>query len=175
MRLAIMLFGAAWLAACGPEGGGNESAEEAGVTIGLPPELPRQVQPPPPEPPAAPEEAEALSSEEAEPPAKKAEPAKPSPPEAEPKAEEAPQPEEEEPPAAASEAPRPPAARPPLGDAEIARTIDRIGYRCGSVVSAARVDGSASGPPTYRIACSSGETYRGTNRSGRMYFRPWDR
>ncbi len=60
--------------------------------------------------------------------------------------------------------------RPPLGDAEIARTIDRIGFPCGRVVSSEAV---GSGQGTYKINCSSGEAYQGTTKQGHLFFRPW--
>ena len=60
--------------------------------------------------------------------------------------------------------------RPPLGDAEIARTIDRIGFPCGRVVSSETV---ASAQGIYKINCSSGESYQGTNKQGHLFFRPW--
>jgi outer membrane biosynthesis protein TonB len=60
--------------------------------------------------------------------------------------------------------------RPPLGDAEIARTIDRIGFPCGRVVSSEAV---ASGQGIYKINCSSGEAYQGTTKGGHLFFRPW--
>ena len=168
MRLSIMFIAAASLAACGSPQPDPPAPEDAGVTIELPPEPapPPAVEQPatPPEPAEAPPPEPAKSEEPPAPP-KVAPPA--------PKAEESPR--AEEPPPETPEEPRPAGGRPPLPDATIARTIERIGYRCGTVVSAARVEGGASGTPTFRIACSSGETYRGTNRGGRMYFRPWDR
>jgi hypothetical protein len=119
--------------------------------------------PPEPEPPA-----------EAPPPEAKAEEKKPEPPKPEvPESPPAPPEPEPEPVEPAPEA-RATGGRPPLPDAEVARTIDRIGYRCGSVVSAGREGGTAAGEPVYRINCSSGETYRGTTRRGRLFFRPWD-
>jgi outer membrane biosynthesis protein TonB len=60
--------------------------------------------------------------------------------------------------------------RPPLGDTEIARTIDRIGFPCGRVVSSEAV---GSGQGTYKINCSSGEAYQGTTKRGHLFFRPW--
>lgn len=60
--------------------------------------------------------------------------------------------------------------RPPLGDAEIARTIDRIGFPCGRVVSSEAV---ASAQGIYKINCSSGESYQGTTKQGHLFFRPW--
>ena len=184
MRLA-MIFGAAALAgACGSgdrqPAPGEQLAAAAPVTIELPPELPPPAEPPKaeekpaaPVPEEAPEEVEekaALPKTAAEteaPPPKKADAGA----EAGAPAEEPRQPAEE--PAAPAEEVGPVGERPPLPDATIARTIDRIGYRCGAVRSAARVEQSG-GSPVYRISCASGETYRGTNRGGRMYFRPWE-
>lgn len=60
--------------------------------------------------------------------------------------------------------------RPPLDDAEIARTIDRIGFPCGRVVSSEAV---ASAQGIYKIDCSSGESYQGTTKQGHLFFRPW--
>ena len=84
------------------------------------------------------------------------------------------------PPPAAAEAksnpsaaePKPGVAKPPLSNAGIAGTIERIGYPCGSVVSASHVESSGS-EQTYKIICSSGDSYRGTSRSGHMRFRKW--
>lgn len=60
----------------------------------------------------------------------------------------------------------------PLPNATIARTIERIGYACGSVASAAAVDG-ASG--AFKITCSSGDSYRAAPVGGRYHFRRWER
>ena len=167
MRLSITFIAAASLAACGSPEANQAAAEDAGVTIELPPE-PAEAPPPPVGQPAAPSEAAEPPPEppKSEEPAAKEAPPIPKAEEKAPAPEPAPEPPEERPAAG---------PRPPLPDATIARTIERIGYRCGNVVSASREEGSASGPPTYRIACSSGETYRGTDRGGRMYFRPWER
>ena len=55
----------------------------------------------------------------------------------------------------------------PLSNATIARTIERIGYSCGSVVST-----SAGGAPgTYDISCSSGHSYQAKPVHGRYRFR----
>ena len=48
----------------------------------------------------------------------------------------------------------------------IARTIERIGYSCGTVVSTA----PASGSGVYPVTCSSGQTYRATPVHGRYRF-----
>lgn len=63
-------------------------------------------------------------------------------------------------------------AKLPLPNATIARTIERIGYACGNVASASAVAG-ASG--TFKIICSSGDTYRAAPVGGRYHFRRWDR
>jgi hypothetical protein len=60
----------------------------------------------------------------------------------------------------------------PLPRATIARTIERIGYSCGSVASAARVE-AAAGETAYKITCSSGQAYRASDRTGRFRFRKW--
>jgi outer membrane biosynthesis protein TonB len=75
-------------------------------------------------------------------------------------------------PAAASTEPALLPARPPLSDAAIVRTIERIGFACGEVVSSGKVaDGGSD--PSYRVNCSSGDSYRATNKNGRIFFRPW--
>jgi len=58
----------------------------------------------------------------------------------------------------------------PLPESTIARTIQRIGYGCGRVVSATAVDGSAG---VFKISCSSGDTYRAAPVGGRYHFRRW--
>ena len=57
----------------------------------------------------------------------------------------------------------------PVSTKLIARTIERIGYACGDVSSAAPAEGKAQG--VYRITCSSGRTYQATPVSGRYHFR----
>jgi DnaJ-like protein len=59
-------------------------------------------------------------------------------------------------------------AKLPLPNATIARTIERIGYRCGRVVSTSAVEGAAG---VYNIACASGDSYRATPLHGRYHFR----
>jgi hypothetical protein len=54
----------------------------------------------------------------------------------------------------------------PLPRAIVARTIDRIGYACGAVVSA-----SAVGSGVYRVNCTSGRSYQATPVGGRYRFR----
>lgn len=58
----------------------------------------------------------------------------------------------------------------PLPKSVIARTIDRIGFSCGSVASASAVDGA---PGVFRIDCSSGQSYRAAPVHGRYHFRRW--
>ncbi len=61
------------------------------------------------------------------------------------------------------------AAKLPLPNSVIARTIARIGYPCGSVVSTTSVEGAGAG--VYKVACSSGQTYQATPVRGRYRFR----
>ena len=56
----------------------------------------------------------------------------------------------------------------PLANATIARTIERIGYGCGKVVSTSGVEGAAG---AFNITCSSGDTYRAAPVHGRYHFR----
>jgi len=65
-------------------------------------------------------------------------------------------------------APKPVEASMPLPSKVIARTIERIGYSCGSVSSTSAVEG-ASG--VYNVTCSSGQTYQATPVHGRYRFR----
>jgi hypothetical protein len=55
----------------------------------------------------------------------------------------------------------------PLPDRVVARTLDKIGYSCGSVASTAAE--GASG--VFKITCSSGQTYRATPVHGHYRFR----
>lgn len=66
------------------------------------------------------------------------------------------------------EAPQAVAARLPLSNATIARTIGRIGYACGSVASATAVDGA---PGTFNVTCTSGHSYRAAPVRGRYRFK----
>jgi len=61
-----------------------------------------------------------------------------------------------------------PCASAPL--ATIARTIQRIGYECGSVISASSIDGADG---AFKITCSSGDAYRAALVGGRYHFRRW--
>lgn len=71
-----------------------------------------------------------------------------------------------------SEAPAPtPAAqvaeaKMPLPNATVARTIERIGYSCGSVSSVV----ADSGPGVFKVTCSSGDSYRAAPIGGRYHF-----
>jgi hypothetical protein len=60
------------------------------------------------------------------------------------------------------------AASLPLPKPVIARTIEKIGYRCGSVTSATAVDAAAG---VFTINCSSGQTYRASPVGGRYHFK----
>jgi curved DNA-binding protein CbpA len=69
---------------------------------------------------------------------------------------------------AAPQAPavEPTAARLPLPDAVVARTIGRIGYPCGQVASTA-----ALSPGVFKVTCTSGHSYRAAPVNGRYRFR----
>jgi len=56
----------------------------------------------------------------------------------------------------------------PLPNKVIARTIHRIGYSCGDVIATNPVDGAAG---TYKVNCSSGQSYQATPVNGRYRFR----
>lgn len=56
----------------------------------------------------------------------------------------------------------------PLPNRVIARTIERIGYRCGEVASTAAVEGS---PGVFKVTCSSGQAYQASPVRGRYHFR----
>lgn len=60
------------------------------------------------------------------------------------------------------------AAKLPLSNAVIARTISRIGYACGSVSSATAVEGS---PGSFNVTCTSGHSYRAAPVKGRYRFK----
>jgi hypothetical protein len=60
------------------------------------------------------------------------------------------------------------AASMPLPHKTVARTIDRIGYRCGSVASATPVDGAAG---VYKVTCTSGQSFQARPVDGRYRFR----
>jgi hypothetical protein len=60
------------------------------------------------------------------------------------------------------------AASMPLPHQTIARTLDRIGYRCGSVTSATPVDGAGG---VYKVTCTSGQSFQAKPVNGRYRFR----
>jgi curved DNA-binding protein CbpA len=62
-------------------------------------------------------------------------------------------------------APKPAAAKLPLSDAVVARTIDRIGYDCGEVASTA-----AEGAASFAVTCTSGQTFHARKVRGRYRF-----
>jgi hypothetical protein len=72
---------------------------------------------------------------------------------------------------AAAESPSAPmvAAKLPLPDRVVARTIHRIGYSCGQVASTTAVDGGA--PGVFKVTCTSGHSYQATPVRGRYHFR----
>ncbi len=59
------------------------------------------------------------------------------------------------------------AATMPLSKATIARTLDRIGYSCGSVTALAQMGGEGA----FKVSCSSGQQFRAAPVSGRYRFR----
>lgn len=61
----------------------------------------------------------------------------------------------------------------PLPNRVVARTIERIGYSCGGVVSTIPVEGEA--PGVYKVNCSSGQSYQAKPVNGRYHFRRWGR
>ena len=61
------------------------------------------------------------------------------------------------------------AAAMPLPNKTIARTIQRIGYACGSVASTSPVEGEV--PGVYKVTCASGHTYQARPVNGRYRFR----
>jgi uncharacterized membrane protein len=65
------------------------------------------------------------------------------------------------------------AASLPLPNAIVARTLGRLGYACGEVVSAAAVEGQPAG--VFKVTCTSGQSYRAAPVGGRYHFRRWGR
>ena len=61
------------------------------------------------------------------------------------------------------------AATLPLAAKVMARTIERIGYACGSVASATPAEAAG----VYKVTCTSGDTYRAAPVHGRYRFRRW--
>jgi hypothetical protein len=60
------------------------------------------------------------------------------------------------------------AAALPLPHKTVARTLDRIGYRCGNVASTTPVEGAAG---VYRVTCTSGQSFQAKPVNGRYRFR----
>lgn len=56
----------------------------------------------------------------------------------------------------------------PLPGKLVARTIERIGYACGEVVSTSAVEGA---PGVFKVTCTSGQTYQASPVRGRYRFR----
>ena len=61
------------------------------------------------------------------------------------------------------------AAKLPLPNSVVARTIHRIGYSCGEVASTAAMEGGA--PGVFKVTCTSGHSYRAQPVRGRYHFR----
>jgi hypothetical protein len=57
-------------------------------------------------------------------------------------------------------------AKMPLPNATIARTIERIGYSCGTVSNIV----ADAGPGAFKVICSSGDSYRAAPIGGRYHF-----
>lgn len=57
----------------------------------------------------------------------------------------------------------------PLAAGVMARTIERIGYACGSIASASPADGAG----IYKVTCTSGDVYRAAPVNGRYRFKRW--
>jgi hypothetical protein len=153
-----------------PDRAGEKKAAGGGVTIVLPearversaPASLEQVSDQSKEAPAAASEIPAAAPERAKeddaPPPKEVEPSEPE------------ESDTGETPPEAPPAPR--ASKPPLPDAVIARTIERIGYPCGAVSGSALVS-AGEGERVYRISCTSGRSYRASDRTGRFRFKEW--
>lgn len=146
------------------------------VSLSLPP---AKTAAPPETPPIAAEPVESVAevrNERPKPVATATAPMEAAPISAEPDATEEPLPESE--PSLSAEATETPAAEPvaaamPLPNRVIARTIERIGYSCGSVASTAPVEGAAAG--VFKVTCSSGQSYRASPVNGRYRFKRWGR
>ena len=176
MRLSACVMAAILIGGCGSEADDAAvvPAQTGGraVTVELPPELPEPALQPEaelgkeaPAPPVAEAKAAPQKAEKPEPRVETLQKAVPAP--------EPPAPGAAEESAEAAQASEPALVptRLPLSESQIAGTIERIGYECGSVVGADRQEGG--GEPVYKINCSSGAAYRGTTRNGRLFFRPW--
>ena len=55
----------------------------------------------------------------------------------------------------------------PLSNATIARTIGRIGYACGRVVSTSAIEGAGA----FKVTCTSGDSYRAAPIRGHYRFK----
>lgn len=62
------------------------------------------------------------------------------------------------------------AAKLPLSDAVVARTIERIGYACGEVAGTTPINDDTQ-VGSYKVTCSSGDSYRASLVDGRYRFR----
>lgn len=65
-------------------------------------------------------------------------------------------------------APQPVASKLPLPKSVIERTIEKIGYACGSVSSLTPIEGA---PGVFTVKCASGYSYRAAPVGGRYHFR----
>jgi hypothetical protein len=63
------------------------------------------------------------------------------------------------------------AASMPISNASIARTLARVGYSCGQVVSTAAV--ASDTPGIFKVTCASGHSYRAAPVNGRYRFGRW--
>lgn len=63
------------------------------------------------------------------------------------------------------------AANLPLPNAVVARTIERIGYGCGAVVSTTAVESGS--PGVFKVTCTSGQSYQAKPVRGRYHFKRW--
>lgn len=63
------------------------------------------------------------------------------------------------------------AAKLPLPNHVVARTIERIGYACGDVASVVALEGGE--PGEYKVTCTSGQSYQARPVHGRYHFRRW--
>lgn len=59
----------------------------------------------------------------------------------------------------------------PISNATIARTLARVGYSCGQVVSTATV--ASDTPGVFKVTCASGHSYRAAPINGRYRFGRW--
>lgn len=172
------LVAALALAGCGeiPGGAGDakpEAANGSGLTIDLPEPVADEVEKDAadsavakPVPPPATNKAPSIPAGAQ--PAPEAPPERKAPAPSDPRQAEVP----ERAPGQAAAAPAAGTSGPPLPNSVIARTLDRIGFRCGSVVSTDRVD-ALDGGSAYKVTCSSGQSYRASDQTGRYRFSKW--